>query len=388
MVKRILFVDDESSILKSLERLFFDSDYELLTAESGEAGLQILSDLAIDIVVSDMRMPGMDGHQFLKRVKNLYPSTTRLILSGYADENEILNSLIDGSCNLYLFKPWNGDDICQKITQIFETRQIFRNPNLLDIINGLENLSLVNGVYSSVCRLLDQEADIGAIARTIETDPAVTAAVLRIVNSAFYNVKTGSVTQAISFLGLTIVKSIVLSCSLFKAIHIKVPPFSVTRLTNHATMTNAFVTKIYTCLLQRQVPNTLSTAGLLHNLGLVMCLHYFPDMYQQVVEKRSKEPEKDILAVEKEIIGVTHAELGGYLLDWWGIPYPTVECALFHHDPLHNAVMDKTAVSVVHVANHYALKAEAPSMVNSLDTRAFSQLNITQQECEKLLQTP
>jgi HD-like signal output (HDOD) protein/CheY-like chemotaxis protein len=384
--KRILLVDDEKSILKALERLFFDSDYELFTANSGEEGLQILTEYPVDIVVSDMRMPGMDGHQFLKKVKMLYPSTTRLILSGYADEKEILNSLIDGSSNLYLFKPWNGEDLITKIAQIFAARQIFKHQAVLDLANGLENLSLVTGIYNSVCRLIDQDADAGAVARVIETDPAVTAAVLRIVNSAFYNVKTGSVAQAITYLGLPVVKSIVLSCSLLKSVTIKVPPFNIARLTNHAIMTNLFMTKIYSGLLQKQVPDALATAGLLHNLGLAMCLHYFPDIYKRLVEERLKQPNKSITEFEKEIMGVTHSELGGYLLNWWGLPYPIVECALFYHDPVHSAVMDKVAVSVTHIANYYAWKVVNPNMNQKLEAQVFPVLNIRQHDCEKLLQ--
>ncbi|XEQ94573.1 hypothetical protein SCACP_34720 [Sporomusa carbonis] len=330
----------------------------------------------------------MDGHQFLKKVKTLYPGTTRLILSGYANEQEILDSLIDGSSNLYLFKPWDSEDIKKKIAQIFEARQIFRNQILLDLANGLENLSLVTGIYNAVCQLIDHDADASAIARIIETDPAVTAAVLRIVNSAFYNVKTGSVAQAITYLGLPVVKSIVLSCSLYKSANIKVPPFSIARLTNYATMTNFFMTQIYSELLQKQVPDALATAGLLHNLGLVICLHYFPEIYKRVVEERLQQPEKSLLEFEKETIGVTHAELGGYLLNWWGLPYPIVECALFYHEPLHNAVMDKIAVSVVHVASYYARKTVTHSMVDALDIRVFPLLNITQRDCEKLLQVP
>lgn len=386
MGNRILFVDDENSILKALERLFFDSDYEVFTANDVAEGLQSLAEYPIDIVVSDMRMPGMDGHQFLKRVKTLYPSTTRLILSGYADEKEILDSLIDGSSTLYLFKPWDGADFTRKIAQIFEARQIFKNQTLLDLANGLENLSLVTGIYNSVCQYIDQDADAGSIAKVIETDPAVTAAVLRIVNSAFYNVKTGSVTQAITYLGLPVVKSIVLSCSLFTSLNIKVPPFTIARLTRHATMTNFYVTKIYTELLNRKVPDVLSTAGLLHNLGLLMYLHYFPEIYTRVVEAHLKQPQKSLSELEKEIMGVTHSELGGYLLDWWGLPYPIVECALFYHEPMHGAVMDKVAVSVVHVANHYAWKAVNPSMAKNLDVQVFTVLNTRQYDCEKLLQ--
>lgn len=381
---RILFVDDECSILKSLERLFFDSDYEIYTAESGDEGLQILADYPVDVVMSDMRMPGMDGHQFLKAVKHRYPSTTRLILSGYADEKEILNSLIDGSSNFYMLKPWDSKDLCEKLAKVYEARQIFANPALLNIANGLENLALIMGLYGTVSRLIEQDAAAGAIARVIETDGAVTAAVLRIVNSACYNVKTGSVAKAITFLGLPAIKSIILSCSVSKSVNIRVPPLSIKSLNNHATLTNYYMAQIYVELLQKQLPDSLSTAGLLHDLGFVLCLHYFPDRYKRILEEYLKQPHKSLAVIEKEFAGFNHDELGGYLLNWWGIPYPIAECALFHDTPLHSAIINKEAVAAVHIASYYAWKKVAPSLARSLDEGVFPVLGISQPDCERL----
>lgn len=385
MELRILFVDDERSILKALERVFFDSDYDILTAESGEEGLKVLADYQVDIVVADMRMPGMDGHQFLKKVKTLYPSTTRLILSGYADEKKILSSLIDGSSNLYMLKPWNSEDLKEKIAKAFETRCIFSNPSLLSIVNGLENLSFITGIYHLVSRLIDQDAPIGSIAKVIETDATVTAAVLRIVNSACFNLKTGSVAQAITFLGLPTIKAIVLSCSISKSINIKVAPFNSKLLTRHATTTNLFMTKIYSDLLHKSLPENIATAGLLHNLGFMLSLHYFPDQYKRLIEELVKQPQRSLTSLEKEFISVSHDELGGYLLNWWSIPYPIVECVLFHHNPMHSGIINKEAVASVHIASYYAWKLISPKLAIELEKQVFPMLNITRQDCEKQL---
>ncbi|HWQ61655.1 MAG TPA: response regulator, partial [Negativicutes bacterium] len=170
MGKRILFVDDEKPILRAIDRLFFDSGYEVLTAENAEAGLAVLAEGPVDVVVSDIRMPGMDGHEFLRKVKILYPEATRLILSGYADENAILNSIMDGSSNMYMLKPWDGQDIKKKVAQIFAARELFNNKALLDFANRLDNLSSVPGVYNDVVRLTEQGADVAQIAAVIETD--------------------------------------------------------------------------------------------------------------------------------------------------------------------------------------------------------------------------
>ena len=280
MGRSILFVDDERSILKSLERLFFDSDLDVSFAESGAEGLRILASQPIDIVVSDMKMPEMDGHQFLRQVKKSFPGTTRIILSGFAGENELFESIIDGSNSLYLIKPWKGEELKATIERIFAARDLYRSLSILEFANKLENLSMIPGIYNSVCTLIEQDADVSAIAAVIEEDPTVTASVLRVVNSAFYNIKTASITQAITFLGLPVVKSIVLSCSLLQSVHIQVAPFNLQRLARHATRTNMIVAAIYDKVYGVAMPDSIATAGLLHNIGFVLFLHYFPEKYK------------------------------------------------------------------------------------------------------------
>jgi len=384
--KSILFVDDEKSILTALDRLFFDSDFEVSLAESGEEGLKILESQPIDVVISDMRMPVMDGHQFLRKVKERFPWTTRIILSGYASENELFETIIDGSSSLYLLKPWVGAEFKDKIGRIFEAREMYRSLSILEFANKLENLSMISGVYNSVCRLIEQDADVSAIARVIETDPTVAASVLRVVNSAFYNIKTGSIIQAITYLGLPVVKSIVLSCNLLQTVRIQVPPFNLSRLARHATHTNMLTAAIYTKLLGKRLPDNLATAGLLHNIGFVMFLHYFPEKCKIIIQKHLQSGNLlSLSALEKETFGITHTELGGHLLDWWGLPYPIVECALFQATPLHSAVIEIEAVAAVHLASHYAWTAVLPNLPPMLNTEAFRQIGTTQQHFEQWL---
>ncbi|SMD02641.1 HDOD domain-containing protein [Sporomusa malonica] len=385
MGNRILFVDDERAILKAIERLFFDTDYEIVTADSGEAGLRILAEEQVDVVVSDIRMPGMDGHQFLRKVKTLYPATTRLILSGYAEENAILNSIVDGSSNMYLLKPWDGQELKNKIKQIFETREIFKSSAFLDMANKLENIAVAPGIYNSVAGLIERGSEIGQIAAIVETDPTISAAVLRVANSAFYNVKTGSVAKAITFLGLNATKAIVLSCSLFKFANIRIPPFNVKRLALHASSSNRLLHLIYSQLLKKQLPESHQAAGLLSNVGFLICLHYFPDKYDQIVRAYVSGKDKNAVKIEKEYLGITHQEVGGYLLNWWGLPYPIVEAALFHHEPLNSAIVNKEVVAVVNITNHYAWKQISPELAPNLDPEVFAMLGVSKDDCERLI---
>lgn len=117
----LLIVDDESNVLKSLKRLLFDTDYRVLTAESGDEGLKMFeNESSIQLVISDYRMPEMNGVEFLKRVKELYPDTIRIILSGYADVIAIVEAINDGEVYKFISKPWNDQDLLTTVMRAFE----------------------------------------------------------------------------------------------------------------------------------------------------------------------------------------------------------------------------------------------------------------------------
>jgi putative two-component system response regulator len=109
---RILFVDDEQPILNSMRRMFMNCGYDILTAESGEAGLEMIKNYPpVHIVVSDYRMPGMNGVEFLKTVNARWPDTVRIVLSGYADTANVIAAINDGQIFKVITKPWNDDDL-------------------------------------------------------------------------------------------------------------------------------------------------------------------------------------------------------------------------------------------------------------------------------------
>ena len=150
---KILCVDDEKNVLKALERLFLDSDYEILTAESGEEGLETLTNnKTIQLVVSDYRMPRMNGVDFLKEVYEKWPDTIRIVLSGYADTASIVEAINDGHIYKFIPKPWNDDELKFTIAKALDHYNVQqkniqltsaleeRNEELRDINGNLENL--------------------------------------------------------------------------------------------------------------------------------------------------------------------------------------------------------------------------------------------------------
>src|SRR3990172_3319899 len=107
----LLCVDDEPNILSSLRRLFRAKGYRVLVAESGNAGLQVLATEAVDLVISDMRMPEMDGAHFLELVRARWPDTIRILLTGYADVSSIIEAINRGEIYRYIAKPWDDNEM-------------------------------------------------------------------------------------------------------------------------------------------------------------------------------------------------------------------------------------------------------------------------------------
>jgi two-component system, NtrC family, sensor kinase len=137
---KILCVDDEKNVLRALERLFLDDDYGIFLADSGEEGLKILEDEGpFQVVISDYRMPVMNGVDFLKEVYQKQPETVRIVLSGYADAGAIVAAINDGHIYKFIPKPWNDEELRVTINNSLERYFLQKNNREL-----IEQLAVVN----------------------------------------------------------------------------------------------------------------------------------------------------------------------------------------------------------------------------------------------------
>ena len=381
-MKKILFVDDEVQILKSLSRLFIDSEYDVFTAESGEEALKIMETQEINLIVSDMRMPNMDGYQLLSKVRVDYPKTLRVILSGHADEKIAFKSLLQNISKFYLYKPWNNDVLLKLVEQIFETEDLLSNNDLLLLINNIEALPTIQASYMRVINLLEMDADISEISQEIERDPAISTKVLHIANSAFYGVKTGSVKQAVTYLGLQNIRSLILATSIMDSMSLSGGTDFAEELWQHAFLTNKILHFIYEKCLQKKIAGVANSAGLLHNIGFIFMLKYYGKEYLDFRKQSAADDGFDVLALEKLHFKATHQETGGYLLKWWDLPYPLVEAALYHHTPFDSRVVDTTLVIAVHIAQKYAADIMKIPQMTKFYLESFPRLGLNQAEFE------
>lgn len=135
----LLCVDDEPNILSSLRRLFRAKGYRVLVAESGDAGLQVLATETVDMVISDMRMPEMDGARFLELVRIRWPDTVRILLTGYADVSSIIEAINRGEIYRYITKPWDDNDMLLLVRDALERKELENEKLRLEELTQRQN---------------------------------------------------------------------------------------------------------------------------------------------------------------------------------------------------------------------------------------------------------
>lgn len=388
MQKTILFVDDEPQILKALKRSFIDTDYEILIANSGSEALNIVASTPVDLVISDMRMPQMDGYELLKRIKDYNKDIIRIILSGYTDEKIVYKALLNNLAKSYLFKPWNNDELIQMIHHIFEIGTMLEDSHLSELVQNQEDLPTPKATYGQLISLIEGDASTDEISKVIEADQAICSRVLRISNSAFYGIKTSSIKQAITYIGLNNIKDIVLSCAIFE--NLKLPKtLEAYRnlLWRHASATSYYMSALYAKVLNQKMPIEAFTIGILHDLGKVVILQKYPEVALQLYEQMHHYQEATTRELELTQLGFNHEKLGGLLLEWWDFPFAIVEAALYHHDPLSPKIINRTLIQALSIADECALAKTGIKSKPHFNLEVLDALGISYNDMDKFYQS-
>lgn len=383
MSKAILFVDDEKAILNSIRREFFDSPYEVYFALGGVEALNVLSQNNIDLIVTDMRMPEMDGYELLKKVKDLYPLTIRLILSGFTDEKLVFKSVYNNLAKLFITKPWQKDDFRKAIDDVFKTEDLLSNNISLNHIKQMGKLPTIPISLQRINQITEDDTfHVDDIIKLIESDITLSSEILKITNSAFYGIKTSSIKAAVLNLGLINLKTIITTTEIFNS---GGDFFNKQEIWDISNLTNKILVEFYKYLLDRKIPEYYSTAGLLHDIGKVVFFKIYGKEYDNIyIPLNSKYP-VDVNNLEKEKFNVNHEELGGYLLQWWDIPYAIVESALYHHNPMLSTDANRELVSMVHLADYYSWQIVDSKYAPKVCKEVFELYKISEKDCEEII---
>ena len=353
---RILFVDDQVDVLEGLRRMLFEMEdrWDMAFAQSGEDALTMMEEAPFDVVVSDIRMPGMDGAELLSQVKARYPQTVRFVLSGQVDDETALRSL--DIAHQFLAKPCSPELVQELILSALSQRQLLKSDSLKRLLATMDALPSLPSVYNELLEeLRTSEPSVRRIGRIIGKDVAMSAKVLHLVNSAFFGLRNRvtDMTQAVSLLGIETVKSLVLMINVFAEYQDRCfpPPFSVDEVSNHCLAVGALAQTITRCeTSDKNAIQDACTAGLLHDLGKLVLVANLPRKYAGVLNAIHA-GETNVVDAERAVFGATHAEVGGYLLGLWGLPDSIVQAVAYHHVPSESMAEGFNSLAAVHVAN-------------------------------------
>lgn len=383
--KRILFVDDEPRILQGLQRMLrgMRQEWEMMFAESGQKALDILTQRNFDVVVSDMRMPGMNGAELLKEVMNRYPQMIRIVLSGHSDREMILKSVL--TAHQYLSKPCDAETLKSTVMRASALRGLLSGNEIKNIVSKMESLPSLPTLYSEIMNELQSpESSMKRVGGIIEKDIGMSAKILQLVNSAFFGLPQHISTpaQAVSLLGLEIVKALVLSVHVFSQFNqSKLKNLSLNSIWQHSETVGNLSKKIYE--MESNDKNFISyalIAGLLHDIGKLILMTNFPEKYDSVVS--SALHQNIILCdIELEVFGVTHGEVGAYLLGLWGLPDLVVEAIASHHNPRQvpgNTFIPLSAVYVANTLEHEMFPQRRLGAVQPIDTNYLDEIDLAE----------
>jgi putative nucleotidyltransferase with HDIG domain len=371
MKKSILFVDDEPMVLEGLQRMLRAqrAEWDMHFADSGAKALALMETTPVDIIVSDMRMPGMNGAELLTQVMLRYPRTIRLILSGHADQDLIMKCV--GSTHQYLAKPCDPESLKATVARAAALENSLQNETLKSLASRMDRLPSVPSLYVRMVETLQNpDADLAEVAELITQDLGMSAKILKLVNSAFFGLhrQVANPGEAVSYIGLDTLKSLVLAVGAFSQYEDShLGSFNITGLWTHSMETAATAKAIAAHEdSEPKVREESFISGLLHDVGKLVLAANFPDQYREAIDLAQKE-KSGIGLAEQTVFGADHARLGGYLLGLWGLPTPVVEAIASHHEPSRSLGRIFSPLTTVHVANVLSHPSSLPDGEAFLD---------------------
>ena len=349
---RILFVDDEPNVLAAIQRMLRAkrADWDMAFAESGAQALVLFEEKPFDVIVSDIRMPGMDGAQLLSRIKELYPGVVRIALSGQVDLNEVMRTI--KPVHQYISKPCEANHLISRVEGAINSRDILTDPKMQELVSEVEMLPVIPKVFQLVQEELGrEEPSIDRVASFIAMDVGLVAKILNLVNSPYFGLpaQIDSIFQAITLLGLETLSALILSAHLF-SMHdsTSLPEFSLDLLWEHSLRVSNIAYLIAQCeKLDVTTRNQARMAGFLHDVGKLILADAFPAKYGLAL-LRASEQKKSVYQCEAEIFGTTHAQTGAYLMGLWGMSSHVVHGIGLHQ---HYEALDMSVPMLVHIAN-------------------------------------
>lgn len=345
-MKRVLFVDDEPRILDGLRRMLRVQrhEWEMAFALGGAAALAEVERAPFDVVVTDMRMPGLDGVGLLTHVQQLHPQTLRIVLSGHTDAAVAARAA--RVAHQFLFKPSSPDVVravveraCELAADIPET--------LRALVGRISDFPVAEGAYRRLCGVLEQpDASHETLVEVVEQDIGMCAKVLQVINSSFFGIspQVTDIASAVRLLGPRTMRELVFGAQVFRPIREDpLLPFGAAAIRENA-LRAAQTSAAAEADPQR---STRYAVGMLHDIGELILWDAMPEQYA-AVRLQALQSGVPVQIVEEAVLGTTHARLGAYLLGIWNLPPTIVDAVAHHHDePSEDSTSEKGAPALL-----------------------------------------
>jgi HD-like signal output (HDOD) protein len=367
MRKRLLFVDDEQMVLDGLRRALWSmrNDWDMQFVSSGSDALNALSLNSYDAIISDMRMPSMDGVQLLESVKEQHGDVMRIVLSGQASKDAVLRSV--APAHQFLSKPCNLQELKDRLSQAFASRDLLRNQPLASIVARMRSLPSLPALYVELTEALQSEnTSLRQIEEIIEKDVGMAAKILQLANSAFIAAhgRVSSLHEALSLIGAETVRSLTLSIHVFSQSNPEPATAAhFSALWVHSVAVAALAQRV--ALLEtsnKAVSDEAFTTGLIHDVGKIVLLSELPNEYRRVIQEVDGSPQS-FHEMEMKHLGCTHGQVGAYLMSVWGLPSTVVRAVEFHDRPSEFGGQNFTPLTAVHCAD-VIVSSSDPAHVN------------------------
>jgi HD-like signal output (HDOD) protein/ActR/RegA family two-component response regulator len=358
-MRHILFVDDDCDLLDGLRDALRPRrrEWRMTFVTGGEAALGVLECEPVDVVVSDLRMPGMDGAALLTQVARIQPDAVRIVLSGHADPETI--GRVAAVAHRILVKPSPIEVVARVIERSCVLLDVTGEVQLIRAAAGACVLPSPSATYIELAELLARiDATPEQVAAVLERDIAMSAKVLQLANSAYFGARqpVSSLRDAVVLLGHETLRALVLSAEAFQKFDVpaSIPGFTLAALEHRSLQVGRLAHK-----LSEGTPEAddAFAAGLLLDVGLLVLAAHEPECLAEVLMAAEREG-RPAHEIELGRHGITHAEIGAHLLALWGLPHTIVEAVAHHHRPLRSPAPLFDAIARVHIADALVADSE------------------------------
>lgn len=350
---RILFVDDEPEDPRGFEgaAALISEGWDLQWAQSSEQALALMAGHPFDMVVSDLSIPGRA--QLLNTIMQQHPGTVRLVLCGETDEDLILRCV--GAIHQVLSKPLTGKVLKTTWERIRRLKTRLNSQEVRNLVTGLSCLPSMPSVLLEMAQALQSPyCSVERVGEIVARDPGLTAKLLQLVNSAFFGFarRVSHAETAVLLLGVSTVRSLALGLHVFSAFRpVSRAGFSLHEIWLHSLRVGQLARK----LVEQSGGNDrlmeeAFTAGLLHDVGKLIMAQHLSERYLATIEP-ARQGKQSLDELERAAFGASHAEVGAYLLNLWGLPGSLVEAVVRHHEPDQAHPGNDGAASAVYMAN-------------------------------------